>query len=293
MQSPKRLAGLSSGSFLLIGKLRSPVRLTAMATVVVLFSLTVACSLCKAGTGSLNAPIPQVAAAQDQDQFWFGTGVLLVIALVFAWLKLLTDFYQYRGLLPALLWSGYSWVFVVFIAALSFAFDYMVWKYWAHNINPHWFGHLSLALGHTGASAAFANTVPFLLSRIPALHHRHEYPSVERKPTEMNAVFAAIRESLDGRTNGKLTDWTIQYSWEEIKYTANTMRIDHENSKTITSDYSALLKSEFDRYTCSENLWEDRQKKYELLRRLMTHSSFRDLRTRLKQANRQGPAAAK
>lgn len=241
------------------------------------------CPLCKAGTESANSP----AAAPTQENFWLGTGVLMVVALAFAWLKLLKDFYQYRGLLTALLWSWYSWVFVVFIAALSFVFDYFVWKHWAHNIE---FGHIYLVLGHTGASAAFANFVPFLVARMPVLHAKNHDQSVDWHPTEMNVLFAAIRESLDSRTYGKLSNWTTEYSWDEIKYAAHTMRIDQENTRIITRDQSIRLKTEMNGYVSCENPWEDRQTKYELLRRVMTHSSFSDLRLRLKQAKQSNAA---
>jgi|GEM_PF-5767606 len=207
----------------------------------------------------------------------------MVVALGFAWLKLLTDFYQYRGLLIALLFNGYSWVFVVFIATLSFVVDYFAYFHWVRKLE---LAHAYLVLGHMGVSALFANFVPLLVAKIRILHPTHD-PSVEKRPTEMNVVFGAIRETLDGHTNGKLTNWARQYTWDEVRYAAHTMRIDHENSKQITPEQSGRWKSDIDAYKPCDNIVEDEQKKYELLRRVMTHSSFRDLRMRLKQATKQ------
>src|SRR5258706_10430359 len=97
MQFPKCLTSLFIRSIPSKWEVRSSVRFTATLITVPLFFLALMCPLCKAGTESVNSP----AAAPNQENFWLGTGVLMVVALAFAWLKLLKDFYQYRGLLTA------------------------------------------------------------------------------------------------------------------------------------------------------------------------------------------------
>lgn len=275
MQSPKCPTMSSRTSLPFKGGVRLPHYRSVTVVTVLLFSLALLCPLCRAGTESPPTPISGLPV----EDWWRQIPVLMVVALGFGWLKILTDFKQYRGLLLALLLNGYSWVFVVFIASLSFVFDYFAIT---HGVSHIPLGHVYLVLGHIGVSALFANFVPLLVAKIRFLHPTHD-PSVEKRPTEMNVVFGAIRETLDGHTNGRLTSWARKYTWDHLKYVAHTMRIDHVNSKQITADESARWESEIDGYKSCDKQLEDQQKKYELLRRMMTHSSFSDLRMRLKQ----------
>ena len=151
--------------------------------------------------------------------------------------------------------------------------------------------HLSLALGHSGASAAFAYVSPILLAKLP-LHsggspgNAPQGHKAQKTNTEMNAIFESMRESLEGRVNGKLSDWTGEYDWPVLKYAAKTLAVDQASSGIITIDDKNLLLHDVDGYQRCEDKWEDRQRKYELLRKMMCQSSFRDLRQRVNQAGK-------
>jgi hypothetical protein len=219
---------------------------------------------------------------------------LALVALLFAWLKILTDFHRYKGLLHVLLWNGYSWVFLIFIAACGFVLDFqalsMLSKYFSKD--AIWMTHLYLALGHTGASAALAYASPVLLAKVqpvrsgvvpgPVLGE----PRASRKRSEMNIVFAAIHESLEGRVNRELNKWTLKYRWEVLKYAANMLTIDQVSAEIIPPEEGERLKLEVNAYKECEGDLENRQLKYELLRKMMSHTSFKDLRMRLAQAEK-------
>lgn len=221
--------------------------------------------------------------------------LIAVIALFFASLGLMKDFHHYRGLLHTLLWNFYCWVFLAFTGACIFAVDYAILPILHRVIQRDLMLHLSLALGHTGVSAAFTYASPTLLGLIPvkakALTDEPAPPKPaekekERPATEMNIVFSAIRESLENQVNGKVLDWTQQYSWPVIKSTGKMLTIDLVNSGMVTQEESERFRRDVDGYTECEDLWDNRQRKYELLRRLMKRSSYHDLHLRLQRAER-------
>ena len=219
--------------------------------------------------------------------------VIAAFALSFAWLSLVKDFQHYKGLLHVLLLSGYTWVFLTFIAAGTFTLDYLLLPYIEsiRMLRQGIIAHLSLALGHAGVSAAFAYGSPFLLAKLPArlggaTGHAPEGQKSEKQITEMNAVFESMREYLEGHVNGKLSDWTLEYDWPVLKYAAKTLALDKANNGSITMEAKDSLHKEVDGYLGCEDKWEDRQRKYGLLRSMMSQSSFRDLHQRLKQAGK-------
>ena len=219
--------------------------------------------------------------------------LLAATALFFASLGLLRDFNHYRGLLHSLLWNFYSWVFLAFTGTCIFAVDYAVLPLLHQFIQLGLMLHISLALGHTGVSAALTYASPFLLGFIPAPARAStdkdspRAPNEEERPTtEMNVVFAAIRESLENLVNGKVLDWTEEYSWPVIRSTGKMLLVDLQNTGTITHDESRRLMQQVDAYTECQDVWDNRQRKYELLRRLMKRSSYHDLHLRLQRAGR-------
>jgi len=220
-------------------------------------------------------------------------GLLVVIALLFALLGLFKDFRRYRGLLPVLFKSFYSWVFISFTATCIFFVDYLLyqWKLPHRYVPQEVVWHLSLALGHTGISAAFVYISPFLLSRIPThargtLEELSDEPVKEKPITEMNVVYAAIRDSLENEVNGRVLDWTKMYSWPVIKSTGMMLLTDMLNSGAISRQEFERAKLEEKGYEQCDDFCENRQRKYELLRKIMKHSSYQDLRSRLERTAR-------
>src|SRR6202043_1564842 len=96
--------------------------------------------------------------------------------------------------------------------------------------------------------------------------HEPDGQKPEKTTTEMNAVFESMRESLEGRVNATLSDWTVEYDWPVLKYAAKTLAIDQASSGIITKQDKDSLRLEVDGYLRCEDKWEDRQRKYELLR---------------------------
>jgi hypothetical protein len=232
---------------------------------------------------------------------WLDRGLLVLIALLFALAGLLKDFRRYRGLLPVLFSNFYSWVFITFTATCIFAVDYYVFQWPLFHRIVHAVSepgdeeamlHLSLVLGHTGVSAAFVYLSPFVLGFIPTqarLSPTEQSPneSGKEKPvTEMNVVYAAIRESLETSVNGRVCDWTDEYSWPVIKSTGKMLLIGLVNSGMISHTEFERAKQEEDSYHESDEFWENRQRKYELLRKMMNHTSYGDLRSRLERTAR-------
>ncbi len=226
----------------------------------------------------------------DKLKPWLDISLLVLIAVLFALLGLLKDFRRYRGLLPVIFKTFYSWVFIAFTAACIFAVDYAVFQ-WASSRHAleheQAMLHLSLVLGHTGVSAAFVYVSPFLLRTIPthAQATRAEQPprnpEQEKPVTEMNVVYAAIQQSLETSVNGKLCDWTDEYSWPVIKSTGRMLLIDLVNSGMISHEQFESAKLEQGSYQEADEFWENRQRKYELLRKMMKHSCYSDLSSRL------------
>jgi hypothetical protein len=232
---------------------------------------------------------------------WLDRALLVAIAFLFALAGLLKDFRRYRGLLPVLFSNFYSWVFITFTATCIFAVDYYVFQWPLFHRIVHAVSepgdeeamlHLSLVLGHTGVSAAFVYLSPFLLSVIPTYNRvapaeQSSNKSEKEKPiTEMNVVYAAIRESLETSVNGKVCDWTDQYSWPVIKSTGKMLLIGLVNSGMISHAEFERAKLEEDSYQESDEFWENRQRKYELLRKTMNHTSYGDLSSRLERTAR-------
>jgi hypothetical protein len=268
---------------------------------VLLLSFTLICPISRAASkSSLEQPSAgaSTSATPSQEKTreavkWWEIAAIAASALFFAWLRLVKDFRHYKGLLHVLLLSGYTWTFLTSIATGTFILDYLLLPYIERfkMLQPGLIAHLSLLLGHSGVSAAVAYGSPFLLAKLP-LHsggspgHASERQKPEKTTTEMNAVFESMRESLEGHVNGKLSDWTLEYDWPVLKYAAKTLAVDQASSGAITDEDKDLLHQDVDGYQKNEDKWEDRQKKYELLRMMMSQSSFRDLRQRLKQAGK-------
>jgi hypothetical protein len=257
----------------------------------------------KGPTTSVGANPQEAVHAVEGLGSWLDTCLLVLIAFLFALLGLLKDFRRYRGLLPVLFSNFYSWVFITFTAACIFAVDYEVFQ-WVHRhiTNPPQEAmlHLSLVLGHTGVSAAFVYVSPFLLSFIPTQARRStaepslNIPEKEKPITEMNVVYAAIRESLENQVNGRVSEWTDTYSWPVIKHTGKMLLIDLLNSGTISHGEFENAKLEEEACEGCGEFWENRQRKYDLLRRIMKHSSYQDLSSRLERtakAERVGAAS--
>src|SRR5262249_54010612 len=101
-----------------------------------------------------------------------------------------------------------------------------------------------------------------------------------------NAVFEAMREALEGYVNAILSDWTVHYDWPVLKYAAKTLCLDRQSWGAMQLEEKELRFQHLDSYTKSDDMWEDRQRKYELLRDMMSQTSFQDLRRRLAQADK-------
>jgi len=227
--------------------------------------------------------------------------LLLAIALFFALLSMLKDFRSYRGLLGTLVWNFYSWVFLAFTATIIFGVDYAVLRVVLPMLRPNMLPesmlHVYLALGHTGVSAAFAYASPFLLGIIPSRtgiaspEGAHEKP--EKPTTDLNVISAAIRESLENRVNGKISDWAGRYSWPVIRSTSRMLLVDLVNSGRMARQEGEAARKEMEVCQESTDFWQNRENKYELLRKIMKYGSFSDLRKRLEAAARADQAGAK
>lgn len=208
------------------------------------------------------------------------------IAILLAFMGLYKDFRGYRGLLHILIWNFYSWLFLAFTTMFIFAIDYLALLKLQNLTIPPLMQHVTLALGHTTVSAAFAYTTPFILRVIPTqskITPRNSASSpAEKKPaTEMNVIYAAIRESLENHLNGKVSEWTFKYSWPVIRSTGKMLLIDLHRSGVISQDdFDEARTQESCFKECQDSL-EDRDAKYELLRLMLSRSSYYDLSTRL------------
>lgn len=264
-------------------EIRGSVRLTAALFVLLLCLLTVLCpvyGLTGPGNQGSTANAPRVDRGIDLET-WEKI-LIAAIALFFAWLRLLTDFPRYRGLLHVLLWNWYSWAFLVFIAAGIFLIDFLIWPYVRKMIHEALIAHISLFIGHTGVSAALAYGTPLLLAKIPF----QDNPRPKKEPTEMNVIFAAIRESLANRANAELCKWTTVYNWNVLRFAAYMLISDQVSSKTLPEDEGEALKQWVAACQECDDRFNDMQKKYELMLKMMSLSSFTDLQSRLRQAVR-------
>ena len=221
--------------------------------------------------------------------------LIAAIALLFAWLRVFKDFRHYKGLLHTLLWSGYTWVFLIVIGAITFVLDWLLLPLLESSAALHGVAHPMLALGHVGfssLSSAYAGYgSPALIARIPLGPRSAPVPDQAEKPnpektSEMNAVFEAMWESLECSVNGILSDWTLKYDWPVLKYVAKNLATGREVSKALTSDEIEALCRQAGACQTEAELWEDRQRKYKLLRKMMDQSSFQDLRKRLANAGK-------
>lgn len=245
---------------------------------------------------SLVAHSDNKEQTHDIDNPWLDIVLLGVLSFLFCLLGLLKDFRRYRGLLPILFSNMYSWVFIIFTTTCIFAVDYVMYQFMyrssvLHNFMTESMMHLSLALGHTGISAASVYLSPMLLSVIPT-HARavseqpHNQPEKEKPITEMNVVYAAIRELLENQVNSRVSDWTDLYSWPVIKSTGKMLLTDLLNSGTISREEFQSAKLEEGAFEGDSDFWEDRQRKYDLLRKIMKHSCYQDLSLRLERTSR-------
>ena len=246
---------------------------------------------------------PDTGGAPTQEGLTRGELLIIAaVALFFAFLGLLKDFHRYRGLLHLLIWNGYSWLFLGFTTMGIFAIDYIALQQLHQHvklIHEDLMRHISLILGHTTVSAAFAYVSPFILRVIPTQSKAAlsdpsplKKPEEEKPTTEMNVVFAAIRESLENRVNGKVYDWALNCSWPVIRSTGRMLLTDLHQSGTISQEQFESGKTLEASYQPCADVWDDRQVKYELLRIMMTRSSYHDLSLRLARtakAERVGP----
>jgi hypothetical protein len=243
-------------------------------------SLAAATEVASAGAGAS----PESLIHKDR---W----IIAAVALFFALLSLLKDFRRYRGLLHTLLWNGYSWLFLAFTAMSIFAIDYIAWQVLQQHTtlvrNDEVMGHISLILGHSTISAAFVYASPFILRVIPAESKAPNQGPVPEKPekdkpaTEMNVIFAAIRDSLETLVNGKVRAWSIKYSWPVIKVTGKMLLTDLLMSEVISKeDFDRALSVEDAHQPCAD-LQEDNYQKYKLLRLMMSRCSYYTLKERL------------
>src|ERR1700687_1933857 len=107
-------------------------------------------------------------------------GMIAAVALLFASLGLLKDFHRYRGLLHVLVWNFYSWLFLAFTTTCIFAVDYVALQQLQNVIHTELMRHISLALGHTSVSAAFAYASPIILRVIPMQSQATPEPSPKK-----------------------------------------------------------------------------------------------------------------
>jgi hypothetical protein len=230
---------------------------------------------------------------------WVDYGLLIILAFLFALLGLLKDFRRYRGLLPVVFTSFYSWVFITFTATCIFAVDYVIYQaQFLHRlITEEAMFHIGMVLGHTGVSAALVYASPSILSLIPT-HMKAPHmepagqPEREKPITEMNVVYAAIRELLENQVNAKVLEWTITYTWDDIRSTGKMLLTDLRSSGIISQAEFDAATVEEGAYTECEDVLENRDRKYRLLRKTMKHSSFMDLSSRLQRTARIGSVAA-
>jgi len=229
---------------------------------------------------------------------WVDYGLLIILAFLFALLGLLKDFRHYRGLLPVLFKSFYSWVFITFTATCIFAVDYVIyqWQFLHDLIRPEAMFHIGMVLGHTGVSAAFVYGSPSLLSLIPT-HMKAPHVDAPDEPrekpiTEMNVVYAAIRELLENQVNAEVLEWTVTYDWDDIRSTGKMLLTDLRSSGIISQAQFDAATAEERAYVECEDVLENRDRKYQLLRKMIKRSSFMDLSSRLQRTAKIGAAAA-
>jgi len=244
---------------------------------------------------STSSTAPVVGSGSASTRGALGSGLtnreiclLLPLAFLFALLGLLKDFHRYRGLLHVLIWNFHSWLYLCFTATCIFTVDYYAFLGLEKITSMEGFmRHVSLALGHTGVSAAFAYTSPFLLSVFPAQirtlpeEPAAKQPEREKPTTEMNVVYAEIQDSLETCVNCKVNDWTDKYSWPVIRFTGKMLLTDRLRPGMLSQErFDSAIQQEGCYEECTD-FWENRQRKYDLLRIMMTHSSYHQLSYRL------------
>lgn len=218
--------------------------------------------------------------------------LMVPIALLLAFMGLYKDFRSYRGLLHILIWNFYSWLFLAFTAMFIFAIDYVALlqlQKLPSSLLPGLMQHMTLAIGHTTVSAAFAYMTPFMLRVIPTQSNvtpaaPAATPPQHKPATEMNVIYAAIRESLENNVNGKVSEWTFKYSWTIIRSTGRRLLTDLHRSGAISQEEFDCAKTLESSYLVCTDPGEDRDVKYDLLRLMMSRSSYYDLSTRLERA---------
>ncbi len=220
-------------------------------------------------------------------------GLVAASALIFAWLRIFRSFHRYKGLLLYVFVEWPGWIFGLFTAMLAFVPDYTILPFLAHflekfNMSGIVLEHSSLMAAHlviSGISASAGAFILGILGPLGILHATSDKPKGETA-TEMNVVFAAIRESLDNLVNAQILDWTTEYSWPNIKLTAKSLIADLVNSGTMSQEEGERARREVDGFKKCDDDLDDRQAKYELLRKIMNQSSFDDLHRRLEHARK-------
>ena len=273
---------------------RSPVQIALVASFIAWLVVALVFPSIAFATGN---PEAQPAAEHSLQLSPIEQALIAPIALLLAFMGLYKDFRSYRGLLHILLWNFYSWLFLAFTTMFIFAIDYAALLQIQKLIHPALMQHVTLALGHTTISAAFAYTAPFILRVIPTQSQvapAHPAPaSPERKPaTEMNVIYAAIRESLENQVNGKICEWAYKYSWSVIKSTGRMLLTDLHRSGVISQDEFENARTLESSYKLCLDPSDDRDVKYELLRLMMSRSSYYDLSTRLERTAKAERAGA-
>ena len=221
--------------------------------------------------------------------------IVAASALVLAWLRIFQRFHRYKGLLFNVFVEWPGWVFGLFTAMLAFVPDYTILPFlgrffdeihmpWAREV----LGGSALMYVHLGISGVSAYFGPFVLGVLGTIGILHAAPDKPKSEpdTEMNVVFAAIRESLDTLVNGQILDWTSEYSWPNIKLTAKSLIADLVNSGTMSQEEGELARREVDAFKKCDDDLDDRQAKYELLRKIMNNSSFDDIHRCLEHARK-------
>jgi len=227
---------------------------------------------------------PKGQASSDSTHVRDVVTVILVAGLL-AWLKVFKSFHMYKGLLLYMFVDWPGWVFMLFIISVAAVPDLAVLPFVTRFLGqiykwPEMIREPSLALVHLGFSSASVSLGPLLLPTVKVPVAAGDKPKGE-KSTEMNVVFDAIRESLDNHVNSQILTWTSEYGWPVIKLTAKMLIADRMNSGHLSSQEGERAKLDVDTYKKCDDDLDDRQSKYELLRKLMNHTSFEDLNARL------------
>jgi len=222
--------------------------------------------------------------------------LIAVTAFIFAWLRLLTDFHRYRGLLHFLAWNFYAWLFVVFTALMIIFMDEQFLPLIHKHIPEPGMAHIFLALGHTGASAVFVYASPIALtyaSRFSKLipvssdaTSGNQSLKKEQKITEMNQIYREVRELLDAYAHGRITKWLIDYDWATIRATAGMLVFDLENSEMVSRDEAASMRQQWNAFKESDDSADNMMGKYILVKNIVNLSSYWNVDQRLKQVRK-------